>query len=271
MKIHGTEIRVVFVALCCLHGALADPAPESPVNVFLGEAKLEMQPLFTGSRLPNVVVATDGTVVASHGATGGPGDWWRKGFQVRRSEDGGKIYSDPITVANPGWQAGGLTVDDSTGDILAFVESKYIGYYRDAKLTVYRSSDHGRTWKAQETVIHPDKNGNKPDMHMAEHGITLQHRKHRGRLLRPARWYAEKDSGPYFSKHYTTAIYSDDGGKMWKTSDPFPAKGTGEGTVAELSDGRIYYNSRLFLAGRRTAEDSQRGLDLSSVRGQPGW
>ncbi len=61
---------------------------EGQIDVFFGEPKFEMQPLFTGARLPNVVVATDGTVVASHGATGGPGDWWKKGFQVRRSEDG---------------------------------------------------------------------------------------------------------------------------------------------------------------------------------------
>ena len=39
-------------------------------------------------------------------------------------------------------------------------------------------------------------------------------------------------------------IYSDDGGRTWHTSDPFPANGTGEATLVELSDGRIYYNSR---------------------------
>jgi sialidase-1 len=43
---------------------------------------------------------------------------------------------------------------------------------------------------------------------------------------------------------YTNAIYSDDGGKTWQTSDPFPAKGTGEAALVELSDGTIYYNSR---------------------------
>ena len=34
---------------------------------------------------------------------------------------------------------------------------------------------------------------------------------------------------------------SEDGGKTWQASAPFPAKGTGEATLAELSDGRIYY------------------------------
>jgi sialidase-1 len=43
-------------------------------------------------------------------------------------------------------------------------------------------------------------------------------------------------------------MYSDDGGKTWQTSEPFPAYGTGEAAIAELSDGRIYYNSRRHLS-----------------------
>jgi len=60
---------------------------------------------------------------------------------------------------------------------------------------------------------------------MAEHGITLRHGEHKGRLLRPARVYG-KNNG------YNTAIFSDDGGKTWQSSKPFPMTGTGEGAVA---------------------------------------
>jgi len=81
-------------------------------------------------------------------------------------------------------------------------------------------------------------------MHMNEHGVTLRHGTHKGRLLRPSRWYAGKNEAKRWPKHYTNAIYSDDGGRTWRTSRPFPAFGTGEATVAELHDGRIYYNSR---------------------------
>ena len=108
-----------------------------------------------------------------------------------------------------------------------------------------------RRGNAQETVIDQDNNGNVPSMCMNEHGITLRHGKHKGRLLRPSRWYAGKNERARWPQHYTNAIYSDDGGKTWQTSDPFPAMGTGEATVAELSDGRIYYNSRRHWARGR--------------------
>ena len=85
-----------------------------------------MQQLFTGGRMPNMVVATDGMVLATWGATEAIGNrWWDKGLQVRRSEDGGKTWGEPITIANPGWQGGGLTVDETTGDVLAFVDAHF--------------------------------------------------------------------------------------------------------------------------------------------------
>ena len=251
-----SNIFLVFT-LCAIFGGVLSAGEKKPVEgsiePFQGPAKFEIQHLFarqtpaerSGGRYPIMGVAVDGTVLVTWGSTGGPDDWWQHGFQVRRSEDGGKTWHKAITIANPGWNAGGLTVDETSGDILAFVESKYIGFYKDAKLTVYRSGDHGKTWKAEKTVIAPDKNGNVPAMCIAEHGIALQHGKHKGRLLRPSRWYAGGDNiKSEWPKMYTNAIYSDDGGKTWKTSDPFPAMGTGEAGVAELSDGRIYYNSR---------------------------
>jgi sialidase-1 len=81
-------------------------------------------------------------------------------------------------------------------------------------------------------------------MHMNERGITLRYGEHAGRLLRPSRWYAGKNERARWPQHYTSAIYSDDHGQTWNTSDPFPAFGTGEACLEELSDGRIYYNSR---------------------------
>ena len=196
---------------------------------FLGEPRFQIAQLFSGGvegkrgggRLPNIVTAMDGSFVATYGATGGQGDWWKKGLVVRRSEDGGKRWSEPITIANPGWQGGGVTVDEKSGHILAFVEDRYVGFWPDeTTLTIYRSKDHGKSWQPQdEHRIKPDKNGNIPSMGVAEHGITLRHGKHKGRLLRPARDYSVSDHPPHHAKMYNTAIYSDDGGKSWTTSN----------------------------------------------------
>ncbi len=223
----GLALAVAFLTVPPM---AAEEPVEGPIGAFLGEPKFEMQQLFADERLPNVVVATDGTVLASWG-------WGR--VRVRRSDDGGTSWGSEILLGN-GLNAGGFTVDENTGHVLAFLEEKH----PPAPLAVLRSTDHGKTWQAQETVIRPDSNGNVPSMCMNEHGITLRRGEYKGRLLRPSRWYAGKNERARWPQHYTNAIYSDDGGKTWHSSDPFPAMGTGEATVAELSDGRIYYNSR---------------------------
>jgi sialidase-1 len=214
--------------------AAGKPA-EGALEPFLGRPRFETQELFRGERFPNVVVATDGTVLAT---------WGNRSYRVRRSEDGGKTWGPEITVADPGFHGGGTIVDERSGDVLVFVEAGH----PPAKLTVYRSSDQGKTWKEQEVVVHPDEHGNVPSMHMNESGITLRRGKQAGRLLRPARSYGAGNQRSEWPNHYTNAIYSDDGGRTWRTSAPFPAKGTGEATLAELSDGRIYYNSRRHLS-----------------------
>ena len=53
-----------------------------------------------------------------------------------------------------------------------------------------------------------------------------------------------KNHNSRWPKHYTNSNNNEDQGKTWQTSDPFPAKGTGEATIAELSNGTIYYNTR---------------------------
>ncbi|MFW5692929.1 MAG: sialidase family protein [Thermoguttaceae bacterium] len=207
---------------------------EAGLEPFLGEPKFEVQPVFEGERLPNVVVATDGTVLAV---------WGWGTVRVRRSEDGGKTWGPEIALRE-GLNSGGAVVDENTGDILVFTEEKH----PPAPLHVFRSTDHGKTWTEQDVTVHPDEKGNVPSMCMNEHGIALRHGEHAGRLLRPSRCYAGGNERKYWPQHYTNAVYSDDGGRTWRPSAPFPATGTGEATLAELSDGRIYYNSRRHLS-----------------------
>ena len=68
----------------------------------------EMEDLFVNKRIPKVTVATDGTVLALADS----------GRLLRRSEDGGKTWSEAIPL---GETAGGgsLIVDSVTGDVMS--------------------------------------------------------------------------------------------------------------------------------------------------------
>ncbi|MEX2591871.1 MAG: sialidase family protein [Anditalea sp.] len=194
------------------------------------EQFFEVRQIFSEERLPNIVTAMDGSILAV---------WGWNNVRVRRSEDGGKIWAKEIEIS-AGLNSGGAIVDNNTGDILIFTEERH----PPAPLHMFRSRDHGKSWTEEEIVIYPDVNGNIPSMCMNERGITLQYGKYAGRLIRPARVYAGGNDPEFWDEHYTTAIYSDDGGKTWHTSEPFPAYGTGEAALEELADGTLYYNSR---------------------------
>lgn len=203
---------------------------EKTAAPFLQEPKFEMQQVFKTERLPNVVVTLKGTVLVLTG--------WQN-VLLRRSEDGGATWGDLIPLG-PGMNGGGLTVDEISGDILAFVEEKH----PPAPLHVFRSKNDGQTWTEQATTIYPNSLGHVASMSMNEHGITLRRGKFKGRLIRPSRWYGRMIYQKDFPTHYTGAIYSDDGGVTWKSSEPFPENGTGEACIAELADGTLYYNTR---------------------------
>ncbi len=231
-------------------------AGEGKLEAFLGEPALELGQVFRGERFPNIVVSMKGTVIAT---------WGTSHVRARRSEDGGKTWGEEIVIQKPGFQCGGVIVDEGSGDIIAFVEDRH----PPAPLSVYRSPDDGKTWKKIEVKINPDSKGNQPSMHMNDHGITLRHGQHKGRLIRPSRFYAGRNHRSKWPLHYTNAVYSDDGGKTWHTSDPFPANGTGEATLAELSDGTVYYNSRRHWANE--GENPRRRWTARSVDGGKTW
>jgi sialidase-1 len=231
-------------------------AGEGKLEAFLGEPALELGQVFRGERFPNIVVSMKGTVIAT---------WGTSHVRARRSEDGGKTWGEEIVIQKPGFQCGGVIVDEGSGDIIAFVEDRH----PPAPLSVYRSPDDGKTWKKIEVKINPDSKGNQPSMHMNDHGITLRHGQHKGRLIRPSRFYAGRNHRSKWPLHYTNAVYSDDGGKTWHTSDPFPANGTGEATVAELSDGTVYYNSRRHWANE--GENPRRRWTALSDDGGKTW
>lgn len=205
---------------------------DGSLNRFLGEPRFSAVKVFGDERFPNVVVSKKGTVIAT---------WGSSRIRVRRSEDGGVTWGPEITIAEKGIHGGGTTLDETTGDLLVFVEDQH----PPAPLNLYRSRDDGITWVKDDFKIQPDAEGRMPSMHMNEHGVTITRGEHAGRLVRATRFYG-KGNRPesLWPTHFTNAIFSDDHGQTWKTSAPFPENGTGEATLAELSDGTVYYNSR---------------------------
>ncbi len=205
----------------------------------------ELDNIYEGSRFPNVVVTTEGTVLAFRGAN--------HPLQVRRSEDAGRTWSDIIEVGDEAGYTGAAVVDANTGDIIVF--DHFIEHH-----SAYRSTDEGRSWANDDVTLHPDRAGLIGVTHGSDSGITLQHGEHAGRLIIASRSFGPEASNdrPWWPYHYTNAIYSDDGGSTWHTSDPFPVLGTGESVLVELRDGTLYYNTR-----SHTAIDAARRIGWS--------
>jgi len=204
----------------------AESKPEKPF--------FEMEDIFSSVRIPNIAVTTDGTVLA----------FARSGRILRRSEDHGRSWG-PVRQVGPD-AAGSAIVDENNAHVMVVCAKG--GY-------LWRSRDQGRTWKREEIVIRPNAVGHgSPDSApvqtaCSESGITLRYGKRKGRLLMPARIQPPHGSNAqeYWPYNYNTAIYSDDRGRSWQTSGPVQS-GTGEGTLAELSNGNIYYNSRSHMS-----------------------
>lgn len=226
-------------------------AVASRLEEFQGEPLvMPLQELWKGrGGWAGIVTAPDGTVVAFQSPGGG---------NCRRSRDGGRTWDPDIEIARDALK-GNAIVDETKGDLL---------YANPGAGWLYRSRDNGATWARHGTELRPDAFGLSPqDLGVAamQCGITLAFGAHRGRLIMPARVLGPKNSNdvPWRPYHYSTAIYSDDGGKVWQTSKPFPVLGTGEAALAELSDGSILYNSREHMSrGNRFFAWSHDGGDL---------
>lgn len=233
----------------------ADGSREGELKPFLGEAKFEKHVLFDGQRFPNVLVAADGSVLAT---------WGSQQVRVRRSEDGGDRWGPEIAIGE-GIHGGGAIVDPLNDELWVFVHPEHPP--RDgetAPRTAYRSTDHGKTWAAAEADFEKDTHGYIPSLHMSEHGVTLVHGEHQGRLVRPARVYRRSP------ERYATTIYSDDRGASWQAGEPPPMRGTGEAALVELSDGSLLYTARRSYFPEDEAFRSER-LFFRSRDGGESW
>ncbi len=129
-----------------------------------GKEFFDSQQLYTSERFPNVVVAMDGSVIAT---------WGTSGFQVRRSEDGGITWED-LSVSDVlpdgpqhhdyGLMGGLVRLPVDGHDILLFsmvdVPAAYPGQevswtertHKRERGTIWASFDGGKTWPVKRLV-----------------------------------------------------------------------------------------------------------------------
>jgi sialidase-1 len=227
--------------------------------------------------VPNgqIAVAMDGSVLIFKGHGARSED--PKFITTKRSEDGGKTWSEEKKVGetvkvagdmsddgryphNEWTHLGNVTVDETTGDIMVFMST-----LKTAQ-KLYRSKDDGQTWKMEDTTIKPGADGWMPAINGAcDPGVTIKYGTKKGRLVMPARVFVEYlnkgKNRKRFNDLYATALYSDDHGKTWNSSAPFPISGIGESGLVELKDGTIYHNSRTHMrsGNRRIAYSKDAG------------
>ena len=191
-------------------------------------------------RSPNIIVAKDGTVLA----------FARGCNSLRKSRDNGRTWSLEEDLTLRGISGSNVVLDDVTGDLLI------LSPQRSETSCLFKSKDNGNTWIREEIVIksnsmdHGAAPGKVPiNTGAMSGGITLKYGEHKDRLIIPGRVQPPEgnNSQEYWMFNYNTSMYSDDRGKIWQVSEGIMT-GTGEGTLAELSDGRIYYNSRSHMS-----------------------
>ncbi len=223
---------------------------------------------------------------------------------VRRKAAGGEWEPEVRLFAEEGWSCyiGAAVYDAVTDEIMCFftrnavVMIEFHDYSPEELAEIERlriersekagieggtflmcSRDDGVTWEErpfvckQKTRLYTDGRTvfDVGFTHGSAAGIQLKYGKDKGRLLCPARVQSGRysDSEGLKRHSYNNALYSDDHGKTWISTDPVQ-HGTGEGTLIERGDGTILYNSRAYYydTKRYLAESRDGGMHWGAFR-----
>lgn len=221
---------------------------------------------YAAYRIPVLTLAPDGTLLAfAEGRKASSADSGEIDIVSRRSADGGATWGPLTIVTSHGVNTAGNAVvvtDPASGD-LVLVSCGHTGTFTEADIMkglatrqvyVQRSTDSGATWSTPVGITTQVKAAwmrwyaTGPGR-----GVAVTGGAHPGRLVIPANHSRIPASGStdtgaeakYLGAH---AIVSDDGGHTWQitftSSNPTGAMNENESCVAELDDGRLYFNCR---------------------------
>ena len=198
--------------------------------------------VFAAKRIPGILLTPAGTVLWWCEARDTLSDWARIDLQLYRSEDGGKSFSEPLTLASG--DAEHPTVNNPVL-IAARDGTLFFLYCRDYSVDggdvfLRVSRDDGRTWTEPRDLM----SSTRPAEHNAfafgpGHGIETPD----GTLLCPV-WYVKKSAGMEPRSHHPAVVssfFSRDGGGSWTLGEEIPATADcpdpNETAAAILSDG----------------------------------
>jgi sialidase-1 len=219
---------------------------------------------YTAYRIPVLVNAPDGSLLAiAEGRKNSTSDSGEIDIVSRRSTDGGETWGPLTLVTSHGTDTAGnptIVTDPASGDLVLIscrndgdaTETQILKGLATRQVYVQRSTDSGTTWS---TPVNITAQAKAPWMRWYAtgpgRGIAVSGGAHAGRLVVPAnhsRIPSGSDTGAeskYLGAH---GLISDDGGHAWQvsftSSNPTGSLNENETAVAELPDGRLYFNSR---------------------------
>jgi len=246
-------------------------------------------------RIPSIVAAPDGRIYAFSNkrvnTDRDDADETRLMVAVKNpGEDWGKPF---VGAAHPGWSymIGSAVCDDTTGRVMCFfkkiavMQNEFVKTMTEEArraLAVQKEQADGMTegdyvletfgdgFAERKIEVFPSPSCNEGFLtgrggftHGGGSGITLHSGPYAGRLVIPARMslHPTKTWEDLKTGSTNTLLYSDDHGETFRTGG-IVEPGTGEGALAECSDGSIYYNSRAYFGDglRRGAVSHDGGL-----------
>lgn len=227
---------------------------------------------FKSFRIPAIVKASNGDLLAfAEGRVAGSGDFGDIDIVMKRSQDDGKSWSAIQTVAAyDNLQAGNpAPVIDNTDP--AYPRGRLFLFYNTGnnhenevrkgkglrEVWYKTSTDQGKTWSEPVNITLMTHRPNQPKVNpkynfkedwrsyanTPGHAMQFTTGKFKGRIYIAAN-HSAGDPKPKSTDYQAHGFYSDDHGKTFRISEDISFEGSNEATVAEISGGRLLFNSR---------------------------